>query len=100
MGLYGVAARWSMRSWESVRRCANGGGGSQGLIMRWTPPAGGIGVPGWCCEQPRTRETSEMQITTIGLDVAKNVFQVHGVDEHGEVVLRKQLRRAQVLAFF
>lgn len=33
-----------------------------------------------------------MQITTVGLDLAKNVFQVHGVNEHGKVVLRKQLR--------
>ncbi|HXV08415.1 MAG TPA: IS110 family transposase [Burkholderiales bacterium] len=41
-----------------------------------------------------------MQVTTIGLDIAKNVFQVHGVDEHGKVVLRKPLRRAQVLTFF
>jgi transposase len=41
-----------------------------------------------------------MQITTVGLDIAKNVFQVHGVDEHGRVVLRKRLARARVLAFF
>ena len=41
-----------------------------------------------------------MQITTIGIDIAKNVFQVHGVDEQGLVVLTKQLRRGQVLAFF
>jgi transposase len=40
-----------------------------------------------------------MKITTIGLDLAKNVFQVHGVDEHGKAVLRKTLKRAQVLAF-
>ena len=38
--------------------------------------------------------------TTIGLDLAKHVFQVHGVDAEGATVLRKQLRRAQVLAFF
>ncbi|WP_199154717.1 IS110 family transposase [Chromobacterium sp. ASV23] len=37
---------------------------------------------------------------TIGLDLAKNVFQVHGVDEHGKVVLRKQVTRHQVAAFF
>ena len=36
-------------------------------------------------------------ITTIGLDLAKNVFQVHGVDEAGNVVVRKRLRRGQVL---
>jgi transposase len=41
-----------------------------------------------------------MKITTVGLDLAKNVFQVHGVDEQGIVVLRKQLRRNQLAAFF
>ena len=41
-----------------------------------------------------------MAITTIGLDLAKNVFQVHGVDERGVAVLRKQLKRDQVAAFF
>jgi transposase len=41
-----------------------------------------------------------MQVTTIGLDIAKNVFQVHGVDRHGKVVLRKRLGRAKVLGFF
>ena len=39
-------------------------------------------------------------ITTIGLDLAKNVFQVHAVDEASNVVVRKRLRRGQVLAFF
>jgi transposase len=41
-----------------------------------------------------------MQITTIGLDIAKNVFQVHGIDAVEKVVVRKQLRRRQVLDFF
>ena len=41
-----------------------------------------------------------MQITTIGLDLAKSVFQVHGVDAGGQVVVRKKLRRAEVLKFF
>jgi transposase len=41
-----------------------------------------------------------MQITTIGLDLAKNVFQVHGVDTNGTVVLTRQLRRGQVITFF
>ena len=40
------------------------------------------------------------EISTIGLDLAKNVFQVHGVDEKGAVVVRKRLRRGQVLKFF
>jgi transposase len=41
-----------------------------------------------------------MEITTIGLDLAKRVFQVHGVDAAGKVIVRKALRRAQVLPFF
>jgi hypothetical protein len=45
-------------------------------------------------------EPSIGEVTTIGLDLAKHVFQVHGVDAEGATVLRKQLRRAQVLAFF
>jgi len=39
-------------------------------------------------------------ITTIGLDIAKSVFQVHGVDNEGKVVIRRQLKRRYVLAFF
>jgi transposase len=39
-------------------------------------------------------------ITTIGLDIAKSVFQVHGVDANGQVVIRRKLKRRYVLAFF
>ena len=41
-----------------------------------------------------------MKITTIGIDLAKNVFQVHGVDERGNSLIQKKLRRNQVLKFF
>ncbi|HEY8158208.1 MAG TPA: IS110 family transposase, partial [Methylobacter sp.] len=41
-----------------------------------------------------------MNVTTIGLDSAKSVFQIHGVDANGKVAIRKQLKRGQVLAFF
>ena len=41
-----------------------------------------------------------MQVTTIGLDLAKNVFQVHGVDKEGEVVIAKKVRRQGLLPFF
>ena len=41
-----------------------------------------------------------MKITTIGLDLAKSIFQVHGIDATGEVVVRRSLRRAQMLPFF
>ena len=40
------------------------------------------------------------QIGTIGLDIAKSVFQVHGINGAGEVIIRRQLKRRQVLAFF
>ena len=39
-------------------------------------------------------------VTTIGLDIAKSVFQVHGVDAAGQVLIRRQLKRRYVLAFF
>ena len=41
-----------------------------------------------------------MQVTTVGLDLAKNIFQVHGITEDGTVAFNKSLRRAQLLQFF
>ena len=41
-----------------------------------------------------------MKVTRIGLDIAKHVFQVHGVDERGKVVVRKSLTRGRVREFF
>jgi transposase len=46
------------------------------------------------------RETSEMQVTTVGLDLAKNLFQVHGADAEGRPVLKRRLARGKVLEFF
>jgi hypothetical protein len=51
-------------------------------------------------ENHQEQEPSMSEITTIGLDLAKHVFQVHGVDAEGATVLRRRLRRNQVLAFF
>ena len=39
-------------------------------------------------------------VTTIGLDIAKSVFQVHGVDAGGQLVIRRKLKRRYILAFF
>ena len=39
-------------------------------------------------------------VTTIGLDIAKSVFQVHGIDREGQVIIRRKLRRRYVVAFF
>jgi len=41
-----------------------------------------------------------MQVTTIGLDLAKNIFQVHGVREDGSIAFNRPIRRAQLLKFF
>src|SRR3979490_2961750 len=49
---------------------------------------------------PRFGGASMQTITTIGLDIAKSVFQVHGVDAAGQVVIRRQLKRRYVLTFF
>src|ERR1700710_2930030 len=46
------------------------------------------------------RGSVKMKITTIGIDLAKNVFQVHGVNAQGKVMLKKQLKRDQMAAFF
>ena len=49
---------------------------------------------------PRSEEPIMQTVTTIGLDIAKSVFQVHGVDDAGAVVMRKRISRAKVLEFF
>jgi transposase len=61
----------------------------------------GIECQSGCVDQPlETEGASTMKVTTAGIDLAKNVFQVHGVDEHGKTVLRKQLKREQMAPFF
>src|SRR5215472_15449761 len=50
-----------------------------------------------CNEQ---KEPSTMEITTVGLDIAKRVFQLHGVDAAGKAVLRRKRQRSEVLVFF
>ena len=45
-------------------------------------------------------EPPTMKITTVGLDLAKSVFQVHAISNTGDVVVRRSLRRAQVIPFF
>jgi transposase len=39
-------------------------------------------------------------VTTVGLDLAKHVFQVHGIDQDGQVLIRRQLRRGELISFF
>src|ERR671911_3049652 len=41
-----------------------------------------------------------MHVSTVGLDLAKHVFQVHGIDQNGQVLIRRQLRRGELIGFF
>src|SRR5882724_9452106 len=69
--------------------------------MGWTAPAAASACQDEVVDRELIKgEPSMEQITTIGLDLAKNLFQVHGVDAAGKVLVRKQLRRAEVLRFF
>ncbi|TAN58568.1 MAG: IS110 family transposase [Magnetospirillum sp.] len=69
--------------------------------MVWTTAAHRHpGAIEWSCKSTTFGRAVHMAIVTIGLDLAKNVFQIHGVDETGRAVLRRQLRRADVDAFF
>jgi transposase len=58
------------------------------------PTRDGINVPKCSCESTTSQTGAPiMKATTIGIDLAKNVFQVHGVSEHGKVVLKNQIKR-------
>ncbi len=46
------------------------------------------------------KSTTAKRATTVDIDIAKKVFQVHSVDAHGKPVVRRQLKRAHVLTFF
>src|SRR5262249_7376313 len=71
-----------------------------GRVMGWLAPLRHLSAKLLSDRISSEREPSMGEVTTIGFDLAKHVFQVHGVDAEGATVLRKQLRRAQVLAFF
>jgi hypothetical protein len=64
-------------------------------LMGWTPPTASMCQSGGV-ETPLEGEASMGNVSIIGLDLAKNVFQAHGADASGAVVFRKKLRRAQV----
>jgi hypothetical protein len=74
--------------------------GESSRLMIWTP-ASLYTASQWAQDvlsSIRTKQgKSEMEVTTIGIDLAKNVFAVRGADGSGRVVMRRQLRRVQVL---
>ncbi len=66
--------------------------------MKWTPPTREASdVPDWKgCVVPIARGGVVMKITTVGIDLAKNIFSMHGIDEHGKAVLRRTVSRGKV----
>src|SRR5262245_50052090 len=66
------------------------------LLMRWTALFRLAAI----LAGPELEEGRMDNVTTIGLDIAKAVFQVHGVDSVGAVVIRRKLTRGRVLRFF
>src|SRR5688572_19716339 len=66
--------------------------------MRWTPPTALVCQSGGI--EHHLREASMGEASTIGVDLAKSVFQIHGADASGAILFRKKLRRHQVLTFF
>lgn len=54
----------------------------------------------WSLLNAHQREPSVMQVSTMGLDLAKHVFQVHGIDADGRIAVRRKLRRAEVISYF
>ena len=82
------------KGFMSVRATRSGA-----VMLEWTAPLPLVAE--WSQDQRRSqRWTRVMQIAVIGLDLAKNVFQVHGIDDSGQAVLKRKLRRSEVLPFF
>ena len=68
-------------------------------MMGWTPrPTASMCQSGGV--EHHLREASVSEVSIIGLDIAKHVFQAHGVDALGRAVLRKKISRAKLLPFF
>lgn len=65
-------------------------------LMSWTAPRPAIPQ----ARRKAWRQGTTTSVATYGLDIAKSVFQVHGVDAAGQVVIRQRLARRRVLAFF
>jgi hypothetical protein len=67
--------------------------------MVWTPPhLISIKVPDWKRYSPvNDKKESTMEVKRVGIDLAKNVFQLHGVDRHEQAVFKRRLKRDQWL---
>jgi hypothetical protein len=68
--------------------------------MAWTPLHQlAVQYRGRCRSTPRSRQIKQ-EVVTVGLDLAKSVFQVHAIGRDGAVLVRRKLRRAEIIGFF
>src|SRR6202047_1050410 len=68
-------------------------------MLEWTAPLPLVAE--WSQDQRRSQRWRRvMQITVLGLNLTKTVFQIHGIDDSGQAVLKRKLRRSEVLPFF
>ena len=68
------------------------------IVMEWTPTSpNGIKVPKCGLYRPQNLGSVQTKITTIGIDLAKEVFQIHGVDSCGKVAVCNQVKRNRIL---
>jgi transposase len=68
--------------------------------MVWMAPVSGVAMRHDGVSLSQLEEPSMFEVSTFGVDLAKNVIQVHGIDAEGKIVERRQLRRRQFFAFF
>jgi hypothetical protein len=70
--------------------------------MLWTAPLPGASTIRSVADEVTidTEELDMQAVTTVGFDIAKSIFQIHGVNAQGQVVIRQQLRCSRVLGFF
>jgi transposase len=71
-------------------------------LMLWTAPLPGASAIGSAADEVTidTEELDMLAVTTVGFDIARSIFQVHGVNAQGQVFIRQRLRRSRVLGFF
>jgi hypothetical protein len=80
---------------------AESSGGFRPRLMEWSPlPETASKCHSGKRDDPLSERGDEMEITTVGLDLAKNIIQVHAINQHGKAVLKKSLKRDQILPFF
>ena len=96
-----VRHMWPLASMKSASRAAKQRHALEGALMVWNGAFSAAScAKGGASRLSIGKDRSMKEISTIGLDLAKTLFQVHGVTSEGYVVVRRQLRRSELLSFF